>query len=85
MIIIPANFPDFQTGLAIEEQGAGIVLKRRPINGDELIHAIAHICKHYEEYRTATHRIKEEMLQLWHRDGASSIVDLCYKVKSIKE
>lgn len=84
MIVIPANFPDYQTGLALEENGAGILIRKRPISKEQMEHAVKEILEHYEKYSLGVEKMASEMLVCWKKSGTESIIEQCYKIIDTK-
>lgn len=77
MLIIPANFPDYLTGRAIEHGHAGILIRRRPLDAEELCLKCMELLKNFDEYQAGTIRMAEELKSLWEEAGPEEIWKEC--------
>lgn len=76
MILCPTNYLDFLLSKKIEEHGAGILIKNRPLKRDDMVEAIAYMNKNIEKYRAETRQIAEQLKDTWNHGGVQQIADL---------
>ena len=77
MLVIPANFPDYQVGRAIEKNHAGVLIHKRPLQGDEIVAGYEEICRHYGEYAEGVKNMARELEDCWNQSGAEAIWKEC--------
>lgn len=65
MVIIPANFLDFQVGKSIEEANAGLMIKERPLSSKDIESKISEIMDNYDVYLDGVNRLCSKMRKQW--------------------
>lgn len=76
MIVIPANYLDFQVGKALEKAGAGILIKTRPVFKEELIQAIESINLDMNKYIEGVDKIAKQLRDNWNNGGITQVLDV---------
>lgn len=77
MLVIPANFPDYQVGQAIETHHAGILIRNRPLDGEEIRWAYEELNRHYADYQAGAAAMAEELESYWNAYGAELVWEAC--------
>lgn len=77
MVVIPANFPDYQVGQAIEAHHAGILIRNRPLDAEEIRAGYAELNRHYEEYQAGAAAMAAELESYWNAYGAELVWKAC--------
>lgn len=75
MLLLPANFPDFQIARAVDRAGAGIMLHERPVNNQEVLAALEEIMSHRQEYVFAVRELKQELSRTWQEKGVKYLLE----------
>lgn len=76
MIVIPANYLDYQVGKALEKAGAGILIKTRPSFKEELIQAIDSINFDMNKYIEGVDKIAKQLRDNWNNSGIAQVLDV---------
>lgn len=74
MIVIPVNFNDYQVGQALENANAGILIKKRPLDKDEIESKVNYMLEHIDEYRRGVEYISEKLRTRWNEFGVKHIL-----------
>lgn len=77
MVMIPANFPDYQTALAVEKNHGGIMARRRPVSKDELQECCHHILNNYDEYTEGLKKMERDLKETWLMHGPAAVERKC--------
>ena len=77
MLVIPANFPDYQVGQAIEAHHAGILIRNRPLDGEELRERYEALNRHYADYQAGAAAMAAELESYWNAYGAELVWKAC--------
>ena len=77
MLVIPANFPDYQVGQAIEKNHAGILIRKRPLHKEEIRESYEKICRHYDDYLDGVAHMAKELNAYWSQYGAEAVWKEC--------
>lgn len=80
MLVIPTNFPDYQTGLALERHHGGFLIRKRPLDREELLTRYEEIISHYDEYQAGVKSLAAELLERWEQYGAEEIWKECEQI-----
>lgn len=73
MVIFPTNYHCYQVGLAIEENGLGILLKDHPFNPKELNDAIQEILEN-EEYEERLKGFRNKLMDKWEENIIAQLI-----------
>ena len=80
MIVIPANFPDYQTGRAVEKNHGGLMLRHRPIDREELQNCCIQILSRYDEYAAGVKKMAADLKSTWFEKGLPAIEKECERI-----
>ncbi|MCX7842323.1 MAG: hypothetical protein N2489_04540 [Clostridia bacterium] len=75
LLVIPANFPDYQVGKAIEKSHAGLLIENRPLNQEEILYKTHEIISHMDEYADGVNFIACKLQEQWDKAGIFRILD----------
>lgn len=77
MLVIPANFPDYQVGQAIEAHHAGILIRNRPLDAEEIREGYEELNRHYADYQAGAAAMAAELESYWNAYGAELVWKAC--------
>lgn len=79
MILCPTNYLDYLLAKELEQNGAGILIKNRPLHRNDIVEAIDYMSKNIEKYQAGIVRIAEQLTDTWNQKGIHQIIDLIYR------
>ena len=76
ILVIPANFQDYQVGKALEKAGAGMMLAERPLTAAAVKEKWELFRESCGSLRCGIRKLKREMRTLWETAGVGRLCDL---------
>ena len=77
MLVLPAKYPDYQGGQAIEAHHAGILIRNRPLDAEELREGYEALNRHYADYQAGAAAMVAELESYWNAYGAELVWKAC--------